>query len=42
MTHIDPNGAVIVCTSTREERLAQDDQPAVHFVAHEQAGWVAE
>lgn len=39
MTHIDPTGAVIVCTSTREERLAQTDAEPVHFVASEGFRW---
>lgn len=40
--HFDANGAAIVCTSTREERLAADDLEPVHFVQHENSGWVAE
>lgn len=40
MRTYDVNGAQIVCTSTREERLACDDAEPVHFVAHEGHGWV--
>lgn len=39
MTAYSKDGAVIVCTSTREERLEQDDAPAIHFVQHEQTAW---
>lgn len=39
MTHFDANGSQVVCTATREERLALDDAPPIHFVAHEYAVW---
>lgn len=39
MTSYDANGSQIVTTATREERLAQDDAPVVHFVQPERVGW---
>lgn len=42
MTHQDANGGILVCTVTKAEREAQDNLPPVHFVQHENSGWVAE
>lgn len=42
MTHYDANGAQVVCTSTKAEYDAAQTLEPVHFVGHEQTGWVSE
>lgn len=40
MTAYTKDGAQLVCTSTREERLAaQQSTPIVHFVQPERTAW---
>lgn len=40
MRTYDAHGAQVVCTSTREERMALEDVEPVHFVGHEARGWL--